>query len=498
MVIKKTASPQLPPMHPGLAQKLREAEEAEARGRTPRLHDGPQRILRPSLETQSPARVDQARTIGLVEPAYRAGADGRLAIAEQPVFRGGADLDAIWDQLSESEKVRAGATERFRLEMEALLGIAPGSAGLPHQIGGRLDARNLRRAEENVLAELLRWSALFAPEVGDLVRRFAQETRELCDACLKQRLLEGVDAPTLFEMLRDLVRKLVYQELCSRRRGMGDRGVRRIMGGIDMGELLATQLRRLPDFTARHRLLLRIIRVHQDLGFTAYAARASFRGGKLHRAYGARIFTDETNRYRPLLTQGELELVRAAVGSHSAAELPFASERLLAIVRVLDHLAPFAPLHVYQHFAKLPDAAVYLDDLLTRARAGDGAGFVAAKAALGTLLEQCDLHPRLREDLLAAFRPFERQAELIELGALAGEVRELRFDGRPPGAVKATLAADAFALRYQALFETGQEQVLRLARDTGVASADLRAGRPLRFAMPGLGALEVVPPAPTA
>src|SRR5436305_540999 len=98
MVIKKSANPRLPPIHPGLQQKLREAEEAEARGVTPRTRPAAQKILRPSLDAPTDDRFDQARAIGLVEPAYRESEDGRIAIAEQPAFRGGADLDELWDE----------------------------------------------------------------------------------------------------------------------------------------------------------------------------------------------------------------------------------------------------------------------------------------------------------------------------------------------------------------------------------------------------------------
>ena len=59
-----------------MTQRIREAEEAEMRGETPRQLDEAQKVLRPAIDTTEPSRRSQVRTIGLVEPAYRATADG--------------------------------------------------------------------------------------------------------------------------------------------------------------------------------------------------------------------------------------------------------------------------------------------------------------------------------------------------------------------------------------------------------------------------------------
>ncbi len=492
MVVKKSVHPRPPPVHPALEHKIREAEVAEERGETPRTSDEAQRILRPSLDVRDQDRLGQARTVGLVEPAYRESVDGRLVIAEAPAFKPGTDLDQIWDRLSEAEKLKAGATERFRLELDAALRQAAMPHQLPHRIAGRLDARNLRRFEDNLRHELDAYAYLLAPDVRKLLERFVFGTRELIEIGLKQRLIQGLEATAMYEILGDLVRKVLYQELTNKRRQLGERGARHVLAHVELADAVHHILGRFVD-TTLDRLLARIIQVHQDLGHTAYAARVSFRGAKLHRAYGARIFNDELNRYRTLLTQEQLELVRTAVATHSAEELPFAEQRLLAIVRAVDHLAPFAPHRVYKHLEDMPNARDYLEDMLTRARQKKLDGYLAAKLALRRFLGAVDLPPPLRDDLYAALRPLEREAELIELGALAGEVRAFDIDASGTGTLRAHLAPDPFTERYQSLFDLQQEQLVRLARQTGVSLQQLQSGQAVRFAKPGFGALELVP-----
>lgn len=501
MTIKKTVVARgLPRIHPGLEQKLREAEDAEKKGRSVRTYDGAQRVTRPSLDASTEERVWQARTVGLVDPAYKAaGGDALQPLAEQPAFRPGEDLDTIWDELAEAEKIRAGATERFRLEMESTLRRAGKQFDEPHRIGGRLDSRALKRGAENISAEIASFADVLAPDSYGLLLRFVDETRALLDSAVRTQAMQGVDAVFSYELVRDLARKLVYQELVSRRRGMGDRGIRRIMANIQIGESMYAQLVPLGLAGPRQRIMMRIIHVHQDLGHTAYAARVSFRGGRLHRAYGARIFVDETNRLRPLLTPKELDLVRAAVATHSSEELPLSQEIVLALVRAADHLAPFSPFRVYKHLEGVAGASDYLDDMLDRARAGDAQRYANVRAALRRFLaEQTDLAEPLRDDIIADFRPLDRGADFIDIGSMAGEVTGLTIEPIPlPGRIITEVTYDPFTAKYQALFDHQQEQFTRLARMTRVDLAT--AGDVVTFRMPQMGALEmrfVVPPEP--
>src|SRR5262245_19885963 len=198
-------------------QRIRDAEDAEVKGETPRPIDGAQKILRPSLEPTSLERAEQAHAIGLIDPAYKVGVDGRLVLADIAAYKPGTDLDAAWDQMSETEKIRAGATERFRLELEATLARAALPYTLPHKIAGRLDARNLGRAADNLRTEIRAYDHIIADDSRALLERFVEETRAIIAVCLRQRAVSGIDAPLMYDLLRDLVQKLIYQELTSRR-----------------------------------------------------------------------------------------------------------------------------------------------------------------------------------------------------------------------------------------------------------------------------------------
>jgi hypothetical protein len=432
------------------------------------------------------------RTIGLIQPALHEGVDPRDDLAEMPAFMPGVDLDEVWDTLSENQKIRAGAIERFRLELETILRRGAAEWSPPHKIGGRLDARNLERSQANLMAEIAAYRHLLADDAHALLLRFIEQTREVITVCLRQNAVSGIEAPGLYEILQDWVQKMIYQELVSRDRAMGDRGIRRICANVELADQAYSKLKPNPDFSPRQQLLMRLVHVHQDIGFTAYAARASYRGTKLHRAYGARIFTDELNRYRPLFDFKELEQARFAVATHSSEELPFKEARVLALVRAVDHLAPLAPHRSYCLFEEIGGAVPYLDRMLDLVATKDWEQLVAVRDELAGFLIEAKVPSPLRGDLLAAFRPFERLADPVDLGALGGQVVAIDYDWtEDPGLMVAQMAIDPFAQRYQILFDVQQDQLLRLARATGVGPEELRTAKELTFQAEGGGALVI-------
>jgi hypothetical protein len=477
VVIKKSArGANLPGVHPGLMDRIREAEDAELRGQMPRKLEGPQKITRPSVDVSTQQRHQQVKLTGLVEGAGTVGTDIRIALAKIPAFMPGVDLDTVWDTLSETQKIRAGGVERFRMELDVTLEEAAAPFISPHQLSGRLDARNLNRCRDNLLAETDEsFKGVLAPDSAHLLDGFIRSTSELISRCLKQNQIAGIKVKPLYDILRDWVRKLVYQELLNRVRSMGDRGIRRIVANVELTDQIYSQLKRQPSFSPRQALLSRLICVHQDLGHTCYAARTSYRGTKMHRSYGARLFSDELNRYRALFTHDELECARYAVASHSESEFPFATNRVLALARAVDHLAPFAPYRVYMHLAKLPGARPYLDDLISYAQQGRLEDYVARKKELEGFLYEVSLPVSLCEDIMAAFRPFDKGLVVTDMGQWGADIVDLTYDAfERPGSLAVQLEAQPFAKAYQCLFDYQQSQFLNLARSHGFQNQSLQ------------------------
>ncbi|MEO0813876.1 MAG: hypothetical protein AAFY60_13500, partial [Myxococcota bacterium] len=81
---------------------------------------------------------------------------------------------------------------------------------------------------------------------------------------------------------------------------------------------------------------------------------------------------------------------------------------------------------------------------------------------------ESELSPVLLEDILASFRPFERMAEPVELGGFGGQVDAIELDPADGGSLRATLSPDPFSERYQMLFDHQQDQLVRMAKRSGL------------------------------
>ena len=407
-------------------------------------------------------QVPDSKRETLVESAYQNTHNVLLDLAKQAPFRPGENLDDIWDSLSEEQKVQAGATERFRLEFEATIASALKNWQPPHQIGGRLDARALGRSQHNIENLIDECQFLLAPDSSELLERFNRENHALVDTCLKQRTLQGVPALDMHIILEDWVKKLIYLELVSRQRRQGDRGIRYVYGLIEHGEQFLKTFKAYPDFTPKEQFCLRLIQVHQNLGFTAYAARCSYRGGKLYRAYGARIFTDEINRYRQVLTHKEAELIRNAIVTQRTPEFPFQEERVLAAARLAYFLSPFNPYAVHLRIQNVTDALDYLQDMRERIENNDLSGLQAAQDAFARFLrDDANLSQPLSEDMMAAFFPYTLSQEALQNTLLNGITNDLNFaDDHTSLTLK--IGCSEYQDQYNTLFAIGQERIKEL------------------------------------
>jgi hypothetical protein len=193
----------------------------------------------------------------------------------------------------------------------------------------------------------------------------------------------------------------------------------------------------------RDELWFRVFAVHRYLGLTAYGARKSYRGTKMMRAYGARIFADESNLYRRLLAPAEIGHLLYAIGSQGDLEIPWRDDRRLALTRITTFAGPLL------HHRLCVHASHANVEIL---RHGVAESWPSGKEALLRSLPLPDL---LCADVLAALRPVDRGASLVEGPALRWDSVGADADG-----VTLRLVPDA-ARAHGALFDDGQEHLRR-------------------------------------
>lgn len=390
-------------------------------------------------------------------------------------------LDDIWFSLSDKERLAAGRTERFRVDMDQRLIRMQKRADQGLVVKGQLTARTIERGRRNALLEYHRYQHLLAEDAKLLVDRFISETAALIDASYRAEFMRGAPADDLADMQVDLVRKLIYQEVQSRLRRMGDRGVRHIMGNIDLTEQMFAALANAVDITPKERFLARLVHVHHDLGYTCHAAQVSYQAGRMHRHYSARIFNDEWNRYRKVIAPRDLLRCRDAVSMHAHLDYDFVADHLGSCVRVADHLMPFQQHWTYPALADVKEGPKLAHDLETALRHNERAAAAEIRQKLwDAVMSNGKFSGLYKEDLLSGLRAFDKGAYSVDLGAWAGTISGFRFS-QELNQMEVAVAPDDARRALQSIFDVGQDQLFFFARKRGASEDEIRSGQPLRL-----------------
>jgi hypothetical protein len=412
----------------------------------------------------------QAKALGLLVLGDDEGLD--KITAEQ-------QLDDVWYSLTDKQRLVIGRAERFRMELEQKL-LRLSKTRIPPQIvKGQLSARLIQRGKENAKMELSRYGHLLAEDTYALVERFINETAQMIDTAYRQDLIRGAPAEDLAEAQVDLVRKLVYQELQSRLRRMGDRGIRHILGSIDIQEQIFDALAGVEEMSVRDRFVARVVQVHHDLGYTCHAAQVSYQAGRMHRHYSARIMNDEWNRYRRIMYSKDLQRVRDAVALHAHLDFELREDLFGSAVRIADHLMPFQPHWAYPRLAEVKDADVLAKNFMDAVKSGERE---AMQKPLRGLYDAVNAHPTfgasLKEDLTSGLKAFDRGAFTVDLGRTGGVFAGARYDAASK-VLEVAVKPDATRVAFQPLFDCGQDQLWFFLRRRGVEEETIRNGEPL-------------------
>lgn len=414
----------------------------------------------------------QAKALGILVLGEEEGIE--KAEAEQ-------QLDEIWYSLSDKERLAAGRTERFRVDMDSRLVRMQKRSDQGLVVKGQLSARTIERGRRNAILEMTRYQHLLAEDARMLLDRFIVETAGLIDSAYRGEQIRGAPSDDLAELQVDLVRKIIYQEVQSRLRRMGDRGIRHIMGNIDLTEQMFATLSAHVDISPKERFIARIVHVHHDLGYTCHAAQVSYQAGRMHRHYSARIFNDEWNRYRKVIAPRDLLRARDAVSLHAHLDYDWLGDPLGSCVRIADHLMPFQQHWTYPSLADIKDGPKLADDLYTalkhneRAAAGD-----IRQKLWDAVMKDGKFSALYKEDLLSGLRPFDKGSFTVELGQWAGVISGFRYS-KELNQMDVAVTPDDTRRALQVVFDVGQDQLFFFARKRGATEEDIRSGQPLRL-----------------
>lgn len=164
-----------------------------------------------------------------------------------------------------------------------------------------------------------------------------------------------VSEADLDEFCREEMKRMVHQEVETRRRSLGDHGIRHLASNADNTMKMLSQLK---DggigVTGKDKLMGLAIQANHDMGYTLGIEATSFGGN--HRVTGGQIATQEVDRYSKIFGKDSAAKMADIITTHDAPEMDWEKEPLQSAVRLADNMSLFGKDKVQDLFIRSPKA----------------------------------------------------------------------------------------------------------------------------------------------
>jgi len=295
-----------------------------------------------------------------------------------------------------------------------------------HQVSGSLSSKTVGLIIANGRAVLENHASALSSDTRGLAEGILDSYRAVLLEGLRDGSLADVSTGDLDFVLSDSIEKLIVQEIESRKRTLGDHGIRHaISNARNSLDILNSLAEGGQKITARDKLIALQTQLIHDVGFVAESQRKSF-DNEIHPEISAeyarkpeyeRVFGEKFNDF--------LETVR----THDGVDIDWEREPVKSAVRTADNFALFSREKLPDLFNRIPGA---LDKLaqLQLAIAGNKAQEVLpiVKADLHRLIDKSNLDKNLKEDLHHAADEVSIITGKFTLGMVAGAFDSFSFD----------------------------------------------------------------------
>ncbi len=333
--------------------------------------------------------------------------------------------------------------------------------------------------ERNTMSEFLS-GVQNAEEVKQRIEKYAEfmdgKTYSLISKVVEDQSREllkaGVSKETVDALAADSTDKLVYQEMRSWERQLGDHGIRHIEGNIRIFNEILNSFKNEEcagqpcPITDKDRLIGYIVMVNHDIGYTAEPSRTNIPGTKYHKEFSEKWFENERVLYEKVLGKDDFERAKKYILLHDTPDIDWEKDPVLAAISVADNLALFHREKLPTLFKKVPDAIPILIKMQQALNEKDTAKFAEYKGALDQNIDKTNLPEYTKYLLKKAAKEISPYTPPVTLSMLAGSVGSVSYhkgDGLDVEIIK-----DPFESDINKLYDQGQSKFVKLAESYGI------------------------------
>ena len=194
----------------------------------------------------------------------------------------------------------------------------------------KVDSKSVEHFKQSLNAGFEALKAKYAPAVRSKAAANALENYEkkLCsvvEECVRDGSLGDVTEEQLDSFLQEDMKRLLYQELETRRRSMGDHGIRHLVGNAVNTVDILEQLKQggiTKGTTGKDKLMGMICQVNHDIGYTLGTVATNAADGTFHKTHSGTIAAAERDRYAKLLGEDGADMLVGKYDCYEGTNLP--------------------------------------------------------------------------------------------------------------------------------------------------------------------------------
>jgi hypothetical protein len=204
---------------------------------------------------------------------------------------------------------------------------------------------------------LKRYDKILSKHTNKMVNNHVDDVLNSIQEGLNDGSFEGVSQTDLDEYIREDLKRMLHQEAETKRRSLGDHGIRHATANARNSLSMLDQLQKSGvKVTGKDKFMALSIQANHDIGYTLGKAATEARSGNEHKDNSAVVVGAEEDRYNHIFGEGSAAKFKEIVRTHDEPKLDWENDPLASSVRLADNLALFGQDKVQDLFIKSPKA----------------------------------------------------------------------------------------------------------------------------------------------
>lgn len=209
----------------------------------------------------------------------------------------------------------------------------------------------------NASSVLKKYKSVMSSHSRPVAEAFVENYAKSVEEAVNDGSLGDVSEADLDAFMRDDVKRLMHQEVETRRRSLGDHGIRHCAINAKYAtDMLGKMQQSGMPITGKQKLMAISVMASHDMGYTMGAIATDLAQSGKHKAASGDLAQEEVGRYEKVFGKDDASKLPHLIATHDSDEIDFDADPLASSVRLADNVSLFGEEKVQDLFLRSPVA----------------------------------------------------------------------------------------------------------------------------------------------